>query len=250
MEKIIHETILGVRFDIVTMEQAIKKALLLVKSSNQQQFVVTPNPEMVLYAQKDKEFKKILKTACLSLPDGAGILWASAYQNRMKYPGRFKERVTGVDFMKEFIKACSYKKIRIFLLGAALGVAESVKKYFEHTYPGVTIVGVSSGSAKNEDFHIIQKAINNTLPEVLFIAFGSPKQEKWIVHNLPSLPSVKLAVGVGGAFDFIAGIKKRAPTWMQKLGLEWLFRLIQEPRRIVRIFNAVIKFPIAVLRNR
>ena len=112
-----------------------------------------------------------------------------------------------------------------------------------------SIVGTHSGSHKETEDIKTRDIINKSHPELLFVAFGAPKQEFWLRRNLPHLPSVKVAIGIGGAFDFIAGKRKRAPRTMQKLGLEWLYRLIQQPSRIIRIYNATIKFPIKILTD-
>lgn len=233
--------ILGVRFDKVTLEEAVKKALEFAKDKRQH-YICTPNPEIVLEAQKNKKFLGILNRSSLNIPDGTGIIWAAKYLEK----GQLK-RVTGVDLME---KICEKEKSPIFLLGGAEGVSEKVKQTLEKKYQEINIVGTYSGSPEeNEEKSIIEK-INNSEAEILFVAFGAPKQELWIAKNLPKLNSVKLCMGVGGSFDFIAQVRKRAPKWMQKIGLEWLYRLIRQPSRFKRIFNATVKFPVEILKNR
>ncbi|MBU1992726.1 WecB/TagA/CpsF family glycosyltransferase, partial [Patescibacteria group bacterium] len=134
---------------------------------------------------------------------------------------------------------------RIFLLGAAKGVAEEVKEKFKKA----KIVGTYEGSPAPKQEKKIRELIVNSGTEVLFVAYGAPAQEMWISRNLKFLKTVRLAVGVGGAFDFLSGKVKRAPGWMRKIGLEWLYRLIKEPRRIRRIINAVIKFPYKIISS-
>ena len=141
-------------------------------------------------------------------------------------------------------KICKESKKRIFLLGAEEGIAEDAAKKLK-----ANIVGTHSGSPKVEDEKEIIEKLNRLKPEILFIAYGAPAQELWIARNLKKIPSVKLAMGVGGSFDFIAGKTKRAPKWMQKLSIEWLYRLIKEPRRIKRILNATVRFPITFLKK-
>ncbi len=272
MEKIEHETILGVRFDCLSMQQAVTKAVAWAQGTTQHT-IVTPNPEMILEAQKNESFYRALAESDLSLPDGIGTVWASGYQHSparsrphkifngliqlfhiargKKNPhARINDRVAGVDFMQALSAALAAHKTPIFLLGAAHGVAEEVCHRLKKTYPGVHIVGTCSGSPKERDFADIKAKIERTQPAVLFVAFGAPKQELWIKKHLEELPTVKVAVGVGGSFDFIAGVKKRAPHWMQKSGLEWLYRVIQEPQRIGRIFNATVVFPIKMLSQK
>ncbi len=156
------------------------------------------------------------------------------------------ERVTGVDLLE---KLASKTTKSIFLLGAAPGIAETTKKELEKKYESINIVGYHSGTPRKKDEKEIISMINKAKPKLLFIAYGAPKQEEWIHRNLKKLPSVKLAIGIGGSFDFISGKTKRAPLWMQKTGIEWIFRLIQEPSRISRIYNATIKFPLRVFKE-
>lgn len=242
-EKII---ILEIPFNNITLEEALEKTEALWDGDGQFQFA-TPNPEMLLEAQKNELFKKILQNSALNIPDGIGIIFASRW---LKKP--LKERVTGVDFMKKIIQKTGdpasplYRK-KIFLLGGAEGIAEKTAEKLIQYFPHTQIIGTHSGTPKIEHEKEIIKKINNSEAEVLFVAYGAPAQELWIARNLKKMPKIKIAMGVGGTFDFIAAVKKRAPEWMQKIGLEWLYRLMQEPRRIKRIYNAVIKFPIKIV---
>lgn len=236
--------VLEIPFDRITNELAVAMVVDHLKNlKHAPLFIATPNPEMLLEARKNPEFKKILQTTDLNIPDGIGIIFASKIQGTS-----LLERVTGTDLMQ---KICQNVQLgtRIFLLGAAPGVAEKVKKKLTEDKT-LTIVGAFSGTPASSHDKELQKIINDARPDILFVAFGAPKQELWLSRNLPHLPSVKIAMGVGGAFDFIAGIRKRAPRFMQKLGLEWLFRLIIEPSRWRRIYNATIKFPIIFLFSR
>lgn len=261
--------ILDVQFDVSTRDESLSRALFLLQNTEQARghYIVTPNPEMLLEARKNLLFRDILNRAALSIPDGIGILWASTFQEISKRSGAtgrlikaglslasllflpkfcqkvFPERITGVDFMQSLIAAVQEFDVPVFLLGAKPGVAEDVKKILETKYPRTRIVGTFSGSPHEDDFPRIQSLIAETRPALLFVAYGAPAQEFWIAKHLHELKSVKLAIGVGGAFDFIAGVRKRAPHFLQKLGLEWLWRLFQEPSRIRRIWNATVKFP-------
>lgn len=226
--------ILGVRFDNVTMEQAVKKALAFA-GHNQKRYICTPNPEMLLEAQKNRKFLRILNDSNLNVPDGFGIILASKYKKKP-----LKERVTGTDLMREILLKTDKK---IFLLGAKESIAEETAKKF----PNARITGTFAGSPSPQDESKIRKLIDKSEAEILFVAYGAPAQELWIARNMNHLCTVRLSVGVGGAFDFLAGKVKRAPKLMRETGLEWLYRLIKEPRRIRRIYNAVVRFPLKVI---
>jgi N-acetylglucosaminyldiphosphoundecaprenol N-acetyl-beta-D-mannosaminyltransferase len=238
--------ILGVQIDnldITDLLANVEKFLM----DGKQHYIVTPNPEIVIAAQKDKEFLKILNEADISLPDGVGLVWASYYLNKP-----LKQRITGVDFMLKICEMAEQKNCSIFLLGAKGDVAQKTAEVLMKKFPKLKIVGTESGGEiKLEKLSILNSSliekINNAKPDILFVAFGAPKQEKWIYYYLPSLPSIKLAMGVGGAFDFISGKVKRAPRFLQKIGLEWFWRFLLEPWRWKRILTATIKFSWKVL---
>jgi len=265
--------ILGVKFDNVNLEEAVNEAIKLAKG-NSQEYIATPNPEMLLEAIKNPEFSKVLNNSTLNIPDGTGILWASAYLSKIKgtsfkiaktlkafrtlflglvqpnsIRGILKERVTGIDLMMEICKRSGSEKLKIFLLGASEKVGEKTKQHLEEKYSDIEIVGRLSKSPKEEDEKEIIEEINRSKADILFVAYGAPKQELWIAKNLPKLTSVHLSIGIGGAFDFIAGTKKRAPKIFRKAGLEWLIRLIQEPKRAKRIWNATVKFPYEIIKS-
>lgn len=233
-------TILGVPFDNVSQREALRLVLehLSYSAKKSPYFIATPNPEIVLEAQKNKPFYDVLQQTDLNIPDGVAITFAARIQR-----SPLRERVTGTDLMEAICKNCQ-PGTRIFLLGAAEGVAEKTKEVLEKRYSQIKIVGAYAGSPAPDEEAALRKRIEESKADVLFVAYGAPKQELWLARNLTNLKGLKVAMGVGGAFDFIAGVRKRAPTWMRKLALEWLYRLIQEPRRIKRIFNATVKFPL------
>ncbi len=262
--------ILGIKIDCLNFKQTLVRIKKFLKDKGQY-FVITPNPEMCLEAEKDADFKKLLNQADMTLPDGIGLLWAAKWQavcqkhpnlisriyyalkgllSIIFYPAYNKtvisERVSGVDMMKEI---CLNFPFKIFLLGAKLGIAEKVKVNFERQKNKSEIVGTFAGSPAKEEEKLIVDLINKSGAEILFVAFGAPAQEKWIAANLKKMPKIRLAMGIGGSFDFLAGDIKRAPLLFRKLGIEWLFRLFLQPQRIKRIYNAVIKFPIKVIRS-
>lgn len=265
--------IVGVPIDNLDYEGVLRRVEDYILK-DRKVYIVTANPEMILKASEDEEFCEILKSAEINTPDGIGIIWAAHYLSRPQLKGRFKnyfqlagsltsilffpkktrtvlkERVTGTDLIPKIVDLSQDKAWRIFLLGASDGIAKRAAKQFLKAYPKAKIVGHFSGSASHDDEEEICEKINAAKPDILFVAFGSPKQELWIHRNLFKLKSVKVAIGVGGAFDFHAGKIKRAPKWMQKVGLEWLWRLGREPKRVGRIWNATIRFTKLVAKEK
>lgn len=265
--------ILDVQFDVCTKDEALGRILDVLRNRTHEagKQIVTPNPEMLLEATRNREFRETLNHAWQSIPDGIGILWASTLQEMTRGNSRlmkcmkaifalvalacypkfcrkiFPERITGTDLMESICAVSRENKIPIFLLGGKPSVAEKVKEILEIRYRRVNIVGTASGSPSEDDFAAIQALIAETQPAILFVAYGSPQQELWISQHLKTLKSVKIAMGVGGAFDFISGERKRAPQWMQRLGIEWMYRLVQEPSRFKRILNATVRFPLKVI---
>lgn len=258
--------IMGIRFDNFGTDEA---ACFVVEklSGNKNEYVCTPNPEMLLEAEKNIGFRNILNNSLLNIPDGIGILWAATNikneRSKVKAiltlpliiltPQRFKnvlkERVTGVDLIYSICEKLAGTEYSIFLLGAKEGVAKEAAKKLKNKYPGLKIAGTFAGSPDEKDREEIIKLINYKNPDILLVAYGAPKQEAWIAENLNRLRTVKIAIGVGGTFDFIAQQVKRAPKWMQKTGIEWLFRLIQQPSRIKRILNATVRFPYRFIKT-
>jgi N-acetylglucosaminyldiphosphoundecaprenol N-acetyl-beta-D-mannosaminyltransferase len=241
---VIHESIaiLGVRVSNVDVPQSLAIIEGLIESGAPQQ-MVTVNTEFVMAAQKDAEFKAIIHAAALALPDGVGILWAARF---LGHP--LKERVTGVDTVQRVAELAARKGYRLFLLGAAEGVADLCAQRLGDKYPSLQIAGTYSGSPAVEEEDEIVALVKQAKPDVLFVAYGAPQQDKWIARNLERL-EVPLAMGVGGALDFIAGVAARAPRWMQKLGLEWLHRLYREPWRWKRMLALPRFMGLVILRR-
>jgi len=227
--------LLGVKVDNVDMNGALEKIGDFI-CDGRQHYIVTPNPEIIVLAQKDKEYKKILNEADLSIPDGVGIKIASRFLGEP-----IRERITGTDLMEKLLtnnKQQTTNNIKGFLLGGKRGAGEKIAKKFPNA------VGFT------ENIEEAINSINKCQPNILFVALGAPKQEKWIYYNIAKIPSVKVAVGVGGAFDFLSGKILRAPKFLRKIGLEWLWRFMLQPWRIKRIYNAVIKFPYLVIKEK
>ena len=236
--------ILGVRFDLAGIHQAAGIVCDWLKDGKKR-YITTPNPEFVAAAQKDEEFRQILTNADLSITDGRGIQLAARFLG-MPVP----QRITGSDFMQELCEEFAKLKVPIFLLGGKNGSAEKCAEKLKNNILGLQIAGFFEGDAGEAGDTETVNAINRTNAQVVFVAYGAPKQEKWIARNLPKLNSIKAAMGVGGAFDYIAGEISRAPIFMRKMGLEWLWRLFKQPRRFKRIFRAVVIFPLLVLKEK
>lgn len=243
-------TILGVRIDNVNYDEALSLiegfiesgVLSLSKGGNPHQ-VVTVNPEFIVAARSDDDFRSILNASSLALPDGVGLLWAARF---LGHP--LRERVTGTDTVQRVAALAAQKGYSLFLLGAAPGVAVATAARLCETYLGLRIVGTHAGSPALEEEDEIVRMIQRAKPDVLFVAYGAPEQDKWIHRNLERL-GVPVCMGVGGAFDFIAAVAKRAPLWLQRLGLEWLHRLCYQPWRWRRQL-ALLEFVWLVVRER
>jgi N-acetylglucosaminyldiphosphoundecaprenol N-acetyl-beta-D-mannosaminyltransferase len=234
--------ILGVPVDAVTYDEW----LIMIgrwmqdRTGGEPHHVCTVNPEFIMIAQRDPNFFNVLNRADLCIPDGVGLLWAARY---LGHP--LPERVTGSDGVPRIAERAAQEGWRLFLLGAAPGIADKTAEILMARYPGLKIVGTYSGSPASYEEDELVEQVNASGADILFVAYGAPVQDKWIARNLPRL-RVKMAMGVGGAFDFIAGVVPRAPLWMQRLGLEWLFRLVRQPRRIGRMLR-LPRFVLAVL---
>lgn len=248
MEKI---NILGVDISNLTFSEGIRQVLEWIKNSEKKYYIVTPNPEGVMLARKDIEFKKILNQADLAIPDGAGLVWAGKILGKP-----FKERITGVDFMLGLCQLADREGFSVGLLGAGSGVVEKAAETLKKRYPDLKIPlckqewDEDQGSPGARPRGLLGQSQGDTLVEVdlLFIALGMPKQEKWIKENLEKIP-VKVVMGVGGTFDYLAGKIPRAPEGLRNLGMEWLYRLIREPRRFKRQL-AIWEFGLLVLKEK
>ena len=232
--------ILGIKASNVTKNEAMEMCRGFL-FDGAQHIITTPNPEMAVLALKDVEFASIFDKADLCLPDGVGLILAGKL-----FAMPLKERIAGSDFMIDLAGLAEKVEKSVYLLGASDGVAKKAGEKIKEKYPNLKIVGAESGGDvfnldDVEKQELFQK-INSVAPDILFVAFGQVKQEKWIVENIPKLLSVKIAIGIGGAFDFIAGNAKRAPKIIRKIGLEWLWRLVLEPWRAKRIWNATFVF--------
>lgn len=218
--------VMGVAFDDLAMDQAVARGLELAQGPGFG-YVVTPNPELVMMARKDPDYAGTLAGAELTLADGIGIIYAAKLLGRP-----LRGRVPGVDFACGLMEGLSRTGGKLFLLGAKPGVAEQAAENLKEKYPGLNICGVHDGYFQ-EDAPVVE-AVRASGAQVLFVCLGAPKQERWMARCGPET-GVHLAVGLGGSLDVFAGTVKRAPERWQRLGLEWLYRLIKEPKRIGRM---------------
>jgi len=242
--------VLDVKIDTYTRGEALDKVGEFV-SEEKGYMIFTPNPEMLVAAHQDQYLKEILNSSSLNICDGKGLGMAIGC-----------ERIPGIDFM---IDICGYAEkngYTVYLLGSeSEGVLLNTAQQLEKKFPELKIVGHHPGPKleslpnkkleyKSSDNEQIKNDIIKASPDILFVGFGHGKQEKWIYENIDYLSGVKVVMGVGGSFDMISGKLRRAPKIIRKIGFEWLWRLIQQPSRIGRIWTALVKFPILFLAQR
>ena len=234
-------TLLGVPIDAVTHVEALELLHSFLKEEKQRH-VMTPNNEMLVEAAHREDFRQLLNGTDLNIPDSTGLLWMARLTGQ-----KLPERVTGVDTVTALCATLT-GETAVFLLGAKPGIADAAAQNLMSRNPRLRVVGCFAGSPREEDASAIIAMIRAAAPHLLLVAFGAPTQDLWIAKHLKELPSVRVAMGIGGTFDFLAGTVKRAPAFMRSLGLEWLWRLLREPKRIGRIWRAVVIFPLLVLR--
>lgn len=227
--------VLGVRFDNVTPEEALERGAQLMEEPGFH-YVVTPNPEFVLAAEKDEEFRSVLNGADLVIPDGIGVIFSARLLGTP-----LKSRVPGIEFSAGMLAYMDKVGGRVFLLGAKPGVAEQAAANIAKEYPNLTICGTHNGYFK-EDEPVVQ-AVKEANADLLFVCLGAPRQEKFMAQHGPEL-GVKLAMGLGGSLDVYAGVAERAPEGWRKLNLEWAYRLMKEPKRIGRM----AKLPLVLVK--
>lgn len=206
-----------------------------------QNFIVNINPEIAVKEYNNSYLKKEFNNQKYQIPDGIGIILASKIKK-----GNIKERITGIDFMEEICKESIKNSGKIFLYGAKKDVVQKAEEKLKKKYPGLVISGTCDGYCESE---LAIKKINDSDANILFVALGSPKQEMFIVENRKRLTRIKILMPVGGSFDVISNSIKRAPNWMIKLNLEWLYRLIKQPWRIFRQLK-LIKFILLVIKEK
>jgi len=236
--------ILGINLSEFNQRQVLEKIIEFLGDS-QQHYIVTPNPEIILEAHRDEEFFYILNQADLSLADGFGLQIAT------RLFGDKVPRITGSNLTPQLLKLAQEKNIKIGIINRQDGLStkKEIEIALQKKYPQLEylVIDVDNPIFLSEEK---KQIINNFSAQILFVSLGFPQQEKLIYHQLKNMTSVKIALGIGGTFDFIAGKIKRAPNWLQYLGLEWLWRLIKQPNRYKRIYNATIVFLSKVIKAR
>lgn len=222
------------------MSDTLQLARVFMREARLHQ-IATVNPEFVMKAQRDAHFRQVLEGADLCLPDGVGLLLAAR-----RYRRKFPERVPGSELVYHLAGLAAEESWPLYLLGAAPGVAEEAGNRLQQRYTGLQIAGAYAGSPAPSENDAIVAQINESGAKLLYVAYGAPRQDKWIARNRDKLHEVRLALGVGGALDFITGRAIRAPRWVQRIGLEWLHRLLHEPWRWRRML-ALPHFALRVL---
>lgn len=234
--------ILGVRVDNVRIGDAVDRIERFVRDGAPRQ-VVTVNPEFVILARRDPQFKRVLEAASLAVADGIGIVWAARILGRS-----LPERIGGVDLVDALAARSARSGIRLFFLGAGEGVAQAAARRLTARYPGCVIAGTHAGSPADADADAIVERIRAAATDILLVAYGAPAQDLWIARHQPRT-GAPVAIGVGGAFDYLSGRVPRAPRALQRVGLEWLYRLARQPWRWRRM-RALPRFAALVLIDR
>ncbi len=220
--------ILGVGFDNVTKDEAVSEAFRLM-GERRAAYAVTPNPEIVMLCREDPKEAEAVVDADLVLPDGIGIIKAAALLGTP-----MKEKVAGIDFASGLMDEMAKKGMSVFLFGAKAGIDEKAAENLEIDHPGLRIAGTADGYF--QDDAPIREKINAAAPDLLLVCLGAPKQEIWMAENAGKL-NVGLMAGLGGALDVYAGVSERAPENWRKMGLEWLYRLLKDPKRLGRMMK-------------
>jgi len=233
--------ILDVPVDVVNRREALDILLKFIKE-DKNHLLITPNPEIIMKAQEDRALMDILKRADLVVPDGIGVVLASRL-NKAKLP----ERVAGYDLVMSLFEAVSKSGAAVYLLGAAPGVAHTAKVNLENKYPGLCISGFHDGYFNSNEEAKILEEIRILKPDILLVGLGFPRQEKWMDEHR-DLP-VRISAGVGGSIDVMAGKVRRAPELFRRLGLEWVYRLISQPKRFLRMMILPV-FVVKVIKRK
>jgi N-acetylglucosaminyldiphosphoundecaprenol N-acetyl-beta-D-mannosaminyltransferase len=218
--------------DVVAYEEALDQLVELAEAPSGAAHVVTPNAQHVVLLERDPYLRKIHSEATLVVPDGISLVYAARLLGKP-----LKERVTGVDLFQGLCGRAAERGLGVFLLGGRRGAAEEAAARLKSNYPKLNVVGTCCPPwgfhLHEEGLNAVARAISEARPQILFVALGAPKQEYWIYEHAASL-GVPLSIGIGGSFEMVSGMMRRAPRWMQAAGLEWLFRLALEPRRMWR----------------
>jgi N-acetylglucosaminyldiphosphoundecaprenol N-acetyl-beta-D-mannosaminyltransferase len=243
MEHIERVRILDVPVDLVTMPKALEYVDNLLRGTKVGNTIMALNPRKVISLNNDPQLKEFFENSTLIIPDGMGVVWAVKWLF-----GKGTQRVTGIDLMDHICQLAAQEGYKIFVLGATEEVSCKAVRRLRIKHPGISIVGRSNGYIPEESIDGLIKKLNNSGAEILFLALGSPKQEKFLQYYLPQL-RVKICQGVGGALDVISGKKKRAPKFLRMIGLEGFYRLLNNPSRYSN-YKYLLEFFMKILRSR
>ena len=233
--------ILGVGIDKLTGQEALQQIGAFIASGQPHQ-IVTANAEIIYQASKNEKMRSVINKAQMVTADGSGVVWAS---RQLGQP--LPQRVTGIDLVNGICEQSAKEKWKIYILGSAPGVAATAAVNIRDKFPGCNIIGTHHGYFHAKEEKQILAELEQLQPDVLFVALGAPKQEYWIAEHMEQL-QIPVAMGIGGSMDVLSGNVKRAPKWMQKMSLEWLYRLIIQPTRFKRML-ALPKFMLAVKKQ-
>lgn len=232
-------TLFGIPFLPLTKKEARARLAALALRGRAAR-VFTPNPEMLLFASEDEAFASLLRSADLLLPDGVGVLLGARLVGR-----QLPERLTGIDSAEWFLSFAARHGLRVFLLGGREKIAESAASTLTARFPALTVCGTHHGyfdkSRNSHENQALLSLLRAKAPDLLFVCFGAPAQERWIAENADAIPSLRLCMGLGGALDVWSGSVRRAPNPIRKCGLEWLWRALSDPKRFPRLL-AIPKF--------
>ena len=238
--------------DLATEGQLVRELERFLEDERPRR-VFTPNPEILLLARRDPSYASVLNTADLALPDGTGVALVESIRARRRV-----RRWPGVEVGAELLRLAAGRGDGVVLLGGRDGAAERAARRWRSSLPGLRVEAVGSdvtvgedGRAETPDLDAeVVERIRSLAPAIVLVGLGAPKQERWIADHADRLPSARVLMGVGGAFDMWGGTLRRAPEWMHALGLEWLWRLVLEPARLPRIARATLVFPVLALLDR
>ena len=233
--------ILGIGIDRIDSNEALRQIGQFIASGTPHQ-IVTANAEIIYQANKNEKMKNVINAAQMVTADGSGVVWAS---RQLGQP--LAQRVTGIDLVNSICEQAAKDKWKIYILGSAPGVADTAANNIRDRFPGCNIVGTHHGYFNEQEEAQIIAELEQLQPDVLFVALGAPKQEYWIADHIQQL-NIPVAMGIGGSMDVLSGNVKRAPKWMQKMSLEWLYRLLIQPTRFKRVL-ALPKFMLAVKKQ-
>jgi N-acetylglucosaminyldiphosphoundecaprenol N-acetyl-beta-D-mannosaminyltransferase len=235
--------VLGCPVDVLTMEQTVERCLALVERGGPAQHVVVNAAKLVAY-NDDPRMAAIIRGCAIVNADGQAVVWGARMLGRP-----LPERVAGIDLMHELMDAAAQRGLGVYLLGAREQVLAQAVERLRERHPGLRVAGTHHGWFGDDESADVVDAIRAARPDLLFVAMSSPRKEYWLSEHLEAT-AVPFAMGVGGAFDVVAGLTRRAPRWMQRTGLEWLYRLLQEPRRLWRRYLVSnTRFALLLLRQ-